>query len=307
MIAMPHSAGGDLTSLLASLPDPSSEVIEDARRLDAWFTGRGRVLIAYSGGVDSALVAFAARRTLGREGTLAVIADSPSLPRRELEAALAFASGHDIPCRTVPTTEGEQPDYIANGPDRCYWCKRELYTILSTRFDGGRWDLVVNGTNADDPGEWRPGLRAAEQWRVASPLLECGLGKERVRALARTLGLEVWDKPAAPCLASRIPYGSAVTPARLAVVEAAEEVLRAEGMRVFRVRHLGGTARVELGVEELARLEEPGRLERITAGVRAAGFTEVLLDPAPLRSGRLNEEPAPDLVSVRGPGPGEEP
>jgi uncharacterized protein len=304
---MPHPAGGDPVNLLEILHDPSPEVVEAARRLGAWFTGRGRVLIAYSGGVDSALVAFAARRILGREGALAVIADSPSLPRRELEAALAFAAARDIPCRTVPTAEGEQPDYIANGPDRCYWCKQELYSVLSTRFDGGRWDLVVNGTNADDPGEWRPGLKAAEQWRVASPLLECGLGKGRVRELACALGLEVWDKPAAPCLASRIPYGSAVTPARLAVVEAAEEVLRDEGMRSFRVRHLGETARLELGVEELARLAEPGRLERITAGVRAAGFTEVVLDPAPLRSGRLNEEPAPDLVGVRRAGPGEKP
>ncbi len=304
---MPHPSGGDPTGLLERLHDPSPGVLEDARRLGAWFAGRERVLIAYSGGVDSALVAFAARRILGREGTLAVIANSPSLPRRELEAALAFAATHDIPCRTVPTAEGEQPDYIANGPDRCYWCKQELYTVLSTRFDGGQWELVVNGTNADDPGEWRPGLKAAEEWQVASPLLECGLGKDRVRAIARALGLEVWDKPAAPCLASRIPYGSAVTPARLAVVEAAEEVLRVEGMRSFRVRHLGETARVELGVEERSRLDESGRLGRIIAGVRAAGFSEVVLDPIPLRSGRLNEELAPDVAGVRRSSPGEEP
>jgi uncharacterized protein len=303
---MPHPPGGNPAALLEHLNETGPEVSADARRLGAWFAGRGRILVAYSGGVDSALVAYAARRTLGREEVQAVIADSPSLPRREREAALAFAAAYDIPCRTVATAEGEHPAYIANGPDRCYWCKRELYTVLRTRFDGN-WDLVVNGTNADDPGEWRPGLKAAVEWRVASPLLECGLGKERVRALARALGLEVWEKPAAPCLASRIPYGSPVTPAKLAVVEAAEEALWVEGLRVFRVRHLGDRARVELGGEELARLAEPGLAGRIVAGVRSAGFAEVIMERTPLRSGRLNEELDPGRASVRGTGPGEEP
>ncbi len=288
---------GPLQSVLVS---DDAGVQGDARRLEVWFRGRGPALIAYSGGVDSALVAYAARRVLGRATTLAVIADSPSMPRSELAAALDLAARHDIPVEVAATREGEVPGYVANGPDRCYWCKQELYGVLRDRYAGGGFDLVLNGTNADDPGEWRPGLRAAAEYRVASPLLESGLGKAAVRRLSRALGLEVWDKPEAPCLASRIPYGQAVTPEKLARIEAAEAVLRREGFRIFRVRHLDGAARIEIGAEELGRLEDPGLEDRLRDGVRAAGFPEAVVDHSPFRSGRLNDTLDLTPLTIRG-------
>jgi len=262
---------------------------EKARRLQAWFEDRAPVLVAYSGGVDSALVAVAARRTLGAEEVLAVIADSPSLPRRELREARRFAAEHDVPLRAVPTREGEREGYVANRGDRCYFCKHELYSVLRDTFAAGGWKTVVDGTNAADAGEHRPGRRAADELDVESPLLACGMDKEDVRAVSRMWGLETWDKPALACLASRIPYGTEVTPERLRQVERAEEVLWEEGFQVFRVRHHGELARIEVAEQERGRFAEPGLRTRVFDGVREAGFTHVALDLQPYRSGRLNE------------------
>jgi uncharacterized protein len=261
----------------------------DLERLTGWFAPFGRVLVAYSGGVDSALVAWAARRALGADGVLAVTADSGSLPRRELAAAEGLARRHDIPMRTVSTGEARVEGYAANAPDRCYFCKFELYSVLRDTFCDGGFEVTLNGTNADDPGEWRPGLEAADELNVRSPLLETGLGKDQVRALARHAGLEVWDKPAQPCLASRIPYGTRVTPERLAQVEAAEDVLAGEGFRTFRVRLAEAGARIEVGADEQDRLRDGGLRHRVMEGVRAAGFEEVTVDAEPYRRGRLNE------------------
>ena len=274
----------------------SPSAAEKATRLKAWFEGKGPVLVAYSGGVDSALAAVAARRVLGRDEVLAVVADSPSLPRRELRWALRFAAEQDVPVRTVATREGDREGYVANEGDRCYFCKHELYTVLRETFSEGGWRTVVNGTNVDDMGDWRPGLQAADELAVESPLLECGLDKEDVRAVSQAWGLATWDKPALACLASRIPCGTDVTPERLQQVEAAEEVLWAEGFRVFRVRFHDELARLEVGADELGRLQDPDLRDRILTGVKDAGFSYVTVDMEPYRSGRLNE----DLEGVSG-------
>lgn len=298
-----------MSNLVANLvtADQPPALADKAERLARWFEPGRSVLVAFSGGVDSALVAYAAVRMLGPDRVRSVIADSPSLPRRELEAALAFSGRHGIPLEIVPTGELNRPGYVANDGDRCYHCKQELYTVMEALDGGDGAILVLNGTNAEDPGEWRPGLAAAEEHRVRSPLLECGFTKEDVRELSRSLGLETWDKPALPCLASRIPYGREVTPERLEQIEAAENVLWEAGFRVFRVRHYGPQARVEMGLEERQRMEDQGLRGQISEGIIAAGFESVVFDEEPYRRGRLNEElegsPHPDqaLLGIRKP------
>ncbi len=265
------------------------ELKAKARALGKWFARSGNVLVAFSGGVDSALVAFAARSVRGSDGVRAFIADSPSLPRRELAEATNFASEHDITIEIVSTKEGEHPGYVANEGDRCYYCKQELYSVLEAAGLSRAFNVIVNGTNADDPGEWRPGMQAAEEMNVRSPLLELGIGKQDVRDLSRSLGLETWDKPALPCLASRIPYGQKVTPEKLSHIERAEEVLWEEGFRVYRVRHHGAVAHLEIGVDEKSRFEDACFSDRIFEAVLACGFEEVELDPRPYRRGSLND------------------
>jgi uncharacterized protein len=270
-------------------PDQSPELAEKGRALGEWFTKSGRVLVAFSGGVDSALVAFAARSVRGQAGVRAFIADSPSLPRRELAAAMRFASEHDIGIEVVATREGEHSAYMANEGDRCYYCKQELYAVLDYARTSGEFDVIVNGSNADDPGEWRPGLQAADEMDIRSPLLELGFTKQDVRELSQSLELETWEKPALPCLASRIPYGQKVTPEKLARIEAAEEILWEEGFRVFRVRHHGHLARLEIGEDERARLEETGLRDCVFEAIHSCGFESVELDPEPYRRGNLND------------------
>jgi uncharacterized protein len=274
-------------ALIAS--DQPPDLARKALALGEWFAERNRVLVAFSGGVDSALVAFAARSVMGSDRVLAVVADSPSLPRRELAHALSFARRHDIPCRTVGTEEGDRGGYIANRGDRCYYCKQELYTVLESTFASGSFDAIINGTNADDPGDWRPGLRAADERNVRSPLLETGFTKQEVRDLSRSLELEIWDKPALPCLASRVPHGQLVTAEKLALIEQAEEVLWNEGFKVFRVRHYGDEARLEIGEGEIGRFEDAAVLGRVQQGIRECGFNSVILETEPYRRGRLNE------------------
>jgi uncharacterized protein len=260
-----------------------------AGALTEWFTQFSKVIVSFSGGVDSSLVAFAARRVLGRDSALAVVADSPSLARRELAEAEAFARQYDIELRVIGTREGDDPGYVANEGDRCYFCKLELYTVLSEIVESDGFETIVSGTNADDTGDYRPGLKAAEEQKVRNPLLETGFTKDDVRALSRALGLQTWDKPALACLASRIPHGEPVTEEKLLRIEAAEEVLWNEGFSVFRVRHHGTLGRLEIGEDEIHRFDDGELKARILEGVRRAGFDEVMLDPEPYRSGRLNE------------------
>lgn len=250
---------------------------------------RGSLLTAFSGGVDSTVVAAVARRVLGRAAAPAAIGDSPSLPRRELDDARAIARRLDIELLEIRPGEQDDPGYVANGADRCWFCKTHLYRTLHRVAAERRIAWIANGTNADDLHDHRPGLGAAREAHVVSPLLEAGLGKREVRALAESLGLPNAEKPAAACMASRIPYGTAVTPARLAAVEKAEDALFALGFRGFRVRHHESIARIELPLSQLERVIDPAVRDEMVRRVRDAGFVYVTLDLAGFRSGSGNE------------------
>lgn len=247
----------------------------------------GRLLVAYSGGVDSAYLAWAARQALGDE-MLAVIADSPSLARSQLTDALAFAGETGIPLEVIETAEIERPDYVRNDGSRCYQCKDELFTVMERVAAEGRFDAIAYGVNLDDQGDFRPGQQAARSHAVAAPLREAGLTKSEIRELARQAGLRLWDKPASACLASRLAYGMAVTPQALAVVERGEDALRVLGFRQFRVRHHGEIARIEIAREEMARALTPAMAAEFTRIFKELGFTYVTLDLEGFRSGSMN-------------------
>lgn len=244
-------------------------------------------IVAFSGGVDSSLVAALAARALG-ERALAVTAVSPALATGELESARGVAEAIGIRHETITTAELEREGYRANGSDRCYHCKTELYDALSAIAARRGFAAVLSGANADDVGDWRPGLRAAEEHDVVHPLLEAGVGKEEVRALAFELGIPSAEKPAAPCLASRIPYGTVVDPATLAQIDRAELALKELGYRVLRVRHYGELGRVELSDDELPRALTPEGHAAVSAAVASAGYAAVEIDDKPFRSGSLN-------------------
>ena len=260
-----------------------------AERLRGLLAALPRAVVAFSGGVDSSLLAAAAAAALG-DRALAVTGVSDSLAAGERAEARRVAAAIGIAHREIATHELDRPRYAGNSPDRCFECKDELYALLGAlaREDlGGA--VVLDGANADDRGDFRPGRRAAQAHGVRSPLAEAGFTKADVRALARRLGVPTWDKPAMACLASRIPYGSEVTPEKLRQVAAAEEALRALGFRELRVRHHGAVARVELGADELdAALAGPLRA-RVAAAVKAAGFAYAAVDLEGFRSGSLNE------------------
>jgi uncharacterized protein len=246
----------------------------------------GTAVVAFSGGVDSSVVAAAAWRALG-PGALAVTAVSPSVAEGELAGARRVAQAIGIAHETIATDELAREGYRRNGPDRCYFCKTELYESLAALAKQRGYAALLSGANADDAGDWRPGLRAAAEHGVRHPLLEAGAGKAAVRALARALELPSAEKPATPCLASRIPYGTAVDPATLELIDRAERAVRALGFPVIRVRHHGVLGRVEIAQEDLLRAlaAEP----EVTAAVRAAGYAHAVLDREPFRSGRLND------------------
>ncbi len=277
----------------------STDLIAKQKRLDASLRRLGRLLIAYSGGVDSAYLAWAAHRAL--EGkALAVIADSPSLARTQLSDAIAFAQENRIPVDVIATEELERPDYVKNDGQRCFHCKDELFTVMEKfRLERG-FDAIAYGVNLDDQGDFRPGQKAAREHHIAAPLLEAGLTKEEIRLLSREAGLRVWDKPASACLSSRIEYGRPVTREALRTVEEGEDALRALGFRQFRVRHHGDIVRMEIAREELPRALSAEMAAEFTRIFKALGFQFVTLDLEGFRSGSMNKLlPAEELLRPR--------
>jgi uncharacterized protein len=271
---------------LSAWNDPA--LIARRDRLIETLKGYGRVAVAFSGGVDSAVVAQAARVALG-DAAIAVTAVSDSLASGELEEAEALARRIGIAHRVIRTEEFADPNYRRNQPDRCYFCKSELYGRLSGLLAPLGVEVIASGANTDDAGDHRPGMRAAGENGVRHPLQECGLGKAEVRALARAWDLPTWDKPATPCLSSRIAYGEEVTPERVRLIDQAEHWLRERGFRLLRVRyHKGDLARVEVPVEELPRLAVPELRDAMVRAFRALGFKYVTLDLEGFRSGSLN-------------------
>jgi uncharacterized protein len=255
--------------------------------LDAHLRGLVGLLVAYSGGVDSAYLAWRAREVLG-EKMRAVIADSASLPRRQLEEAVAFAKKHAIPLEVLATNELENPEYTKNDLQRCFHCKNELFTVMKAARERLGARHLAYGMNLDDRGDFRPGQRAAQEHEVLAPLVDAGMTKADIRQLAREAGLEVWDKPAAPCLSSRIAYGQTVTPRALSDVEQAEEYLRGLGLRQFRVRHHGEIARLEIATEEMPAVLHVVTMARISERLKAIGFKHVALECGGFQSGSLH-------------------
>jgi len=257
----------------------------------------GSALVAFSGGVDSTLLAAVAYDVLG-DRALAVTADSPSIPRRELREAVALAEQIGIPHRLVSTNEVDDPNYAANPTNRCYFCKSELFTTLGQLAPELGFATIVYGAITDDLGEHRPGMQAAREQSIRYPLAEAGLDKDDVRALSARYGLPTADKPSFACLASRIPYGQTVTPEKLRQVEEAEDLLVAAGFRQFRVRHHGELARIEVPPADLAKLVDPAVNEPIVQGIKALGFLYVTVDLQGFRSGSLNEGLAANEVLI---------
>ncbi len=267
----------------------SPGLIAKRDRLVAFLADLKRVVVAYSGGVDSVVVAKAAQVALA-DAALAATGVSSSLASGELDDARRLAELIGIRHEIITTQEFAEPAYLANAPDRCYHCKTELYTRLEELLERFPDAVIVNGANLDDQGDYRPGMAAAREHRVRSPLLECGLTKADVRRLAALWELPVWDKPASPCLSSRIAYGEDVTPQRVAMIDRAEQFLRARGLRELRVRyHKGDLARLEVPADAIARLAEPALRREIADHLRALGFKFVTLDLEGFRSGSLNQ------------------
>jgi uncharacterized protein len=265
------------------------ELASKRAALLANIAAHGSCAVAYSGGVDSAVVAKAAYEALG-DKAVAITGSSASLAAGELQQAVEIARLIGIRHQVIQTDEFEQPAYLRNAPDRCYHCKTELYTQLERVLPQVGVNVVLNGANIDDAGDYRPGMAAAAEHAVHSPLAECGITKTEVRELAAAWNLPVWDKPASPCLSSRVAYGEEVTPERLAMVDAAEQFLRGKGLKVCRVRyHRGDLARIEVPPEELQPLCEPTTRRELAAELRRLGFKFVTIDLEGFRSGSLNQ------------------
>ena len=280
---MSHAA---LTDIADDLLDAA---LEKERRLMDWFRARGSALVGFSGGVDSAYLACAAVEALGGDRVLAVIGRSASYPAEQWARAREVADAFGVPVLEVDTDELNDPRYAANPTNRCYFCKTELWSVLAPIAAERGLAVVVDGTNADDLGDYRPGARAAKEREVASPLAELGFTKDDVRRLSRARGIPTWSQPSSPCLSSRIPNGTSVTTDRLREIEAAERAVRPLGVRGdLRVRHHGPLARVELGEAELKAWLSPARQEALRDAVTSAGFTRVALDLRGFRSGSLN-------------------
>jgi uncharacterized protein len=264
----------------------------------------GSCLVAYSGGVDSAFLAYVAHQVLGGK-SLAVLADSPSLPRRELEEAVAVAEQFAIPLRIVGTEEFDNPEYLANPNNRCYFCKHELFTQLAPLAKNENFAVIAYGENASDVGDHRPGAKAAGEFQVRAPLKEAGLTKSEIRALSAQFGLPTADKPQMACLSSRVPYGEAVTPQKLSMIEQAEYILRDLGFYDLRVRHheLQGQgmtlhlARIEVGVDEMPKFLSDDAFSRVADALKKIGYAHVTLDLQGYRRGSTNEMPGTSVSS----------
>jgi pyridinium-3,5-biscarboxylic acid mononucleotide sulfurtransferase len=265
----------------------TAELAAKQAQLESQLRALGRTLVAYSGGVDSAFLAWAAHRAVG-EDMLAVIADSASLARAQLADAVAFAHEQDIPLEVIATEELDRPEYIRNDGKRCFHCKDELFTVMEDFREQHGYHSIAYGVNVDDQGDFRPGQAAARQHAVAAPLLDAGLTKQDIRLLARAAGLRIWDKPASACLSSRIEYGRPVTRENLSMVEQGEDALRTLGFRQYRVRHHGDIVRIEIAREELPRALTPEMAAEFTRIFKALGFTFVTLDMEGFRSGSMN-------------------
>ena len=251
--------------------------------------GYGSCLVAYSGGVDSVLLAAVAREVL-EDRMLAVIADSPSLPRAELEEAQSLAGQFDFPLEILKTDEFANPDYASNPVSRCYYCKQELFTRLEPLARERGLAVIAYGENASDLDDFRPGAQAAREFKVRAPLMEAGLLKDDIRGISRRLGLPTADKPQMPCLSSRIPHGEEVTPSKTQMIERAEAALHAMGFAEVRVRHheMGPLARIEVPVTELERLKAPETIEAIETSLKGIGYAEVVVDERGYRRGSLS-------------------
>ena len=301
-------AVGPLTSILKVEGETSedrapasggAETESKMRALEARLQQLGSLMVAYSGGVDSAFLAATAHRVLGSR-MLAVLADSPSLARRDMEQASAFALEQGMPLQVIQTEELDRPEYQRNDANRCFHCKTELFAGMKALGAKLGFSNIAYGMNADDTRDYRPGQRAAEENEVLAPLAEAGLTKLEIRALSKAAGYPLWDRPAAPCLSSRVEYGRTVTREVLEQVEKGEESLRQLGFRELRVRHHGELARVEIARAELPRALSMEMLDAITSALKQAGFQYVTLDCSGFRSGSLNAILPADVLARRG-------